>query len=1090
MAIFPGSAIPSAASDYTIDQSLRFDDGDSAYLSRTWPSDGNNKTWTWSCWIKRGNSTFQKLFDSATASQNSYFTTLSFNGDQLEFYNKTSSGVTVLSSQVFRDPSAWYHIMLVYDSTQSTDTNRTKIYVNGSLITLTGTYVSEDQVSYMCDDSKQIDLFRRVSDGGSSYFDGYAAELNFIDGLALTPSDLGETDSATNQWKPIEYTGTYGTNGFYQKYSVSELTCDYLIVGGGARGDQDYGAWGGGGGGVQTDTDEALSLGTYAVVVGATSTGAGNNSSFNSVTANGGAEGTGQPGTGGASGAPQSNAGGTGHSASYAETGGAGGGAGAVGGNSDPSTSGGVGGVGVANDFHTGSDIMYGAGGSGGGTRDSSGGAAADGGGSGGNNSSAGTSPPANRGGGGGGNNSGTQQSGAAGVVVIRYKSSSQLATGGTVTSYTSGDDTYQVHTFTSNGSFVYDGGIGSDSSGNNNNFTIHNLVATDVVKDTPTNNFCTWNLISGNGSSLSEGNLKGVGQLGATKSLGWMGTIAPESGKWYWEVYCVTIGWEQWIGVMALSDPNVPKIAGQDYNLYANLGAYSYYPNGTKIEGDGFASGSTSSSYGNTWTNGDLIGIALDLDNGAIYFSKNGTWQNSGDPTSGASKTGAAFTSFTGNYVPFASGYRFHDGTESIWIANFGQDSSFAGVKTAQGNQDDNEVGDFYYDVPAGFLSMCASNFSDPSIKLPGDNFNTLLYSGDGATSRSLTGVGFEPGFTWIKSRTTGYDNQVFDVARGVSAGTQSQLSPNLPASAPSSANGNVKSFDSDGFSIEDGTSGGAPAGGTNASGESYASWSWKAGGTPTADNSAGAGATPTAGSVKIDGSNLGSALAGSIAATRLSANTTNGFSIVEYVGTGSGATIAHGLSVAPELFIIKKLTAGAWPVGSTVMGMNKYMQLNTDAAEATDTGTWNNTSPTASVWSIGADSGTNENTYSYIAYLFHSVEGYSKVGSYTGNGTAGSGEFDGTFVYTGFLPAWVMLKRYDDSQSWWMFDDKRNAYNTMNNSLRADTTSTTNTNYWLDMVSNGFKLRESSAAINFSTGEYLYMAFSHSPFKYANAR
>ncbi len=908
---------------------------------------------------------------------------------------------------------------------------------------------------------------------GDDCLDCYVAEFHMVDGQALAASDFGETDSDTNQWVPKEYTGTYGDEGFYLKFSVSELTCDYLIVGGGARGDQDYGAWGGGGGGVQTDTDVALSAGTYSVVVGATSTGAGNNSSFNSVTANGGAEGTGQPGTGGASGAPQSNAGGTGHSASYAETGGAGGGAGAVGGNSVPSTSGGVGGVGIANDFHTGSNIMYGAGGSGGGTRDSSGGAAADGGGSGGNNSSAGTSPPANRGGGGGGNNSGSQQSGAAGVVVIRYKSSSQLATGGTVTSYTSGDDTYQVHTFTSNGSFVYDGGIGSDSSGNNNNFTVNNLVATDVVKDTPSNNFCTWNLISGNGSSLSEGNLKANGQLGATKSLGWMGTIAPESGKWYWEVYCVTQGYEQWTGVLALSDPEVASIPTRALNLYFGLGAYSYYMGGTKIEGGGFGVTNTSSAYGNSWTNGDIIGIALDLDNGAIYFSKNGTWQNSGDPTSGASKTGAAFTSFSGRYAAFGSGYRFHDGTESIWTGNWGQDSSFAGAKTAQGNADGNGIGDFYYAVPSGYLALCTSNFSDPSIKLPGDHFNTVLYTGNGST-QSITGVGFQPDTVWIKDRTTAESHMLYDAVRGA----EETIMPNQTA-AEFNTGDRLSSFDSDGFSLGDNDA-------VNKNTDAIVSWNWLAGTAPTADNSAGAGATPTAGSVKIDGSNLGSALAGSIAATRLSANTTNGFSIITWAGNGSSnSTIAHGLTQVPELFISKALNNATdyWAVYAKPLGQG-YLALNDPGAYSSGDDRWGTNAPTASVMNLGYAGSTNTSLRDYVGYCFHSVEGYSKVGSYEGNGDA-----DGAFIYTGFRPAMVMVKDVDSSGNWVLFDDKREGYNVDNDQLYPNDTLVESTNDYVDIVSNGFKFRSNATTVN--TGEtYLFYAISAYPFKYANAR
>jgi len=220
--------------------------------------------------------------------------------------------------------------------------------------------------------------------------------------------------------------GSYSVNTFTSNDDFvppTTGTISYMIVGGGGGGGQNYGAAGGGGGGVQVTASASIAAGTFAVVVGATSSagGAGNNSSFNSVTANGGAAGGGYAGTGGTSGAPQSNAGGGGHIVGHGETGGGGGGAGATGASSNPGSHGGAGGAGIDNDYHTGSNIKYGAGGSGGGARDTSGAGATDGGGSGGNNSSAGTSPPASRGGGGGGNNDGAQQSGASGVVVIRY---------------------------------------------------------------------------------------------------------------------------------------------------------------------------------------------------------------------------------------------------------------------------------------------------------------------------------------------------------------------------------------------------------------------------------------------------------------------------------------------------------------------------------------------------------------------------------------------------------------------------------------------------------------------------------------------
>ena len=237
----------------------------------------------------------------------------------------------------------------------------------------------------------------------------------------------------------------------------------------------------------------------------------------------------------------------------------------------------------------------------------------------------------------------------------------------------------------------------------------------------------------------------------------------------------------------------------------------------------------------------------------------------------------------------------------------------------------------------------------------------------------------------------------------------------------------------------------------------------------------------------MKIDGSNLGSALAGSIAATRLSANTTSGFSIIAYDGNNtSGATVGHGLSETPELIIIKNLEASVdWIVYSEPVGPTKGLQLNGTGDAYDYAAYFNDTAPTASVFSLGDYSGVNA-VEDMIAYAFHSVEGYSKVGSYTGNGNA-----DGTFVYTGFIPAYLMIKRTDSAKSWFIHDDKRSTYNVIDGeTVKADTNGAevSDTGMAADFDSNGFKLR--TADDGYNDGTYLYLAFAKSPFKYANAR
>jgi len=302
-----------------------------------------------------------------------------------------------------------------------------------------------------------------------------------------------------------------------------------------------------------------------------------------------------------------------------------------------------------------------------------------------------------------------------------------------------------------------------------------------------------------------------------------------------------------------------------------------------------------------------------------------------------------------------------------------------------------------------------------------------------------------------------------VFDSVRGVSAGTQSQISTNLTAAVPSSTNGNIKSFDSDGFSVEDGTSGGAPRSATNLSGTNYVSWNWKAGGTGVSNTD------------------------GTITST-VSANPTAGFSIVKYTGNATaGATVGHGLSQAPELTILRNYTViHDWQTYAEPIGNTKYLSINSTSGESTSSTRWNNTTPSASVITLGNSNPVNENTKDIIIYCFHSVEGYSKIGSFVGNGLA-----SGTFIYTGFRPAWVVIKKSSASgDDWYQFDSKREPYNFVDKRLVPNGTQTEGSGNPIDFLSNGIKIRDSSSSFNGSNTTMIYMAFAESPFKTSNAR
>jgi hypothetical protein len=473
---------------------------------------------------------------------------------------------------------------------------------------------------------------------------------------------------------------------------------------------------------------------------------------------------------------------------------------------------------------------------------------------------------------------------------------------------------------------------------------------------------------------------------------------------------------------------------------------------------------------------------MALDPASGKFWIGLNGTWHGSGDPGAGTNQFGTLanidhlFTAESHCYT-----------TTDINIFNFGQDSSFAGNLTAQGNQDDNEIGDFYYDVPDGFLALCTSNLEDPEIADPTTKFNTVLYTGDGTAigsgGQAITGVGFSPELIWIKQRSGTEPNNLTDVVRGATTWWESHSYEEDQTNVEM-----VSTFDSDGFTVGDQSR-------VNEDTETYVAWNWLAGGIPTTDNVASAGATPTAGSVKINGSNLGSALAGNEPAQKISANTETGFSMVLYDGTAAAnTTFAHGLSQAPELIITKNLVQGSdgnanpavlappFSTGTT----HERLLLDSNAASYREANYWSDTDPTASVFTVGQANATNKSGSHYMmAYCFHSVEGYSKIGNYEGNGNA-----DGTFIYLGFSPAFFLAKPIDTTGNWLIFDNKRATYNGVSDrqypNLRSE--DGTSTGVIIDFLSNGIKHRTSGDINGAST--MMYMAFAENPFKTSNAQ
>ena len=534
--------------------------------------------------------------------------------------------------------------------------------------------------------------------------------------------------------------------------------------------------------------------------------------------------------------------------------------------------------------------------------------------------------------------------------------------------------------------------------------------------------NYCTGNPTDKDSNfTFSNGNLQTTSSSGNTQGRCSIGVV---SGKWYFELTGISATSSGGSGVgVERSDVLVGNTSTSNVTYY-------YHTSGNKYDA------STSSAYGSTWTDNDVIGVALDLDNGAIYFSKNGTWQNSGVPTSGSSKTGAAFTvGFSGyTWMPL-----IRHGVSATCALNFGQRP-------------------FAYTAPSGFKALCTQNLSTPTIGATsttqaGKYMNIVLYTGTGS-SQSITGVGFQPDWVWIKGRSGATDHGLYDAVRGV----QKQIESNNTDAETTETTG-LTAFGSDGFTV------GALAQ-LNTSSATYVGWNWNAG---------GSNATNTSGTIT----------------STVRANTTTGFSIVTYTGTGTVGTIGHGLGVKPSFIIFKVRSNGTygWYCYHTSINATNHLVLNTTAGSSSSSFLFNDTEPTSTVMTVGTSVGTNQSSQTFVAYCFAAVAGYSAFGSYTANGST-----DGPFVYTGFRPRFIMTKKTNSTSSWAMIDTSQNPYNQATSYLLANSSSAsvggTSAN-GLDALSNGFKLRSIDNSLNETNGDtYIYAAFAESPFKYSLAR
>ena len=1142
---------------HLLDQSLKFDDGLSQRLTRTPASAGNRRTFTFSCWVKRSlTSSGDHVLYSAGADAQNRFQIWIDSSDRLAVYQNTSNSdqIYVYTTAKFRDPSAWYNVVVTVDTTDGTAGNRIVLSVNGTSYAYTSTTTPTQNLDTHMNNTVAHAI------GGSSYsavslLDGYIAEVNAIDGAALTAASFGETKNGI--WIPKDTSGlTFGTNGFHLTFKddvVSEGFNTVTYTGTGAAqsvsgvgfepsliwvkrrdsssyGNKLYDAVRGFSqeltvdatdgeynlAGRVTGHSDGFDLGTYAGVnesggslvawcweAGGTPTadnsaGAGATPTAGSVKIDGSNLGSALAGTipatrisantargfsivtfegtstagsvaHGLSSAPKwviaKNRDSTTEWPVYHDSANSGGGSylrldttnanasTSIIWTDSPSST--VVNIGTYEYVNRDSMVLY---------------------------CWAEVSGYSKFGSYSGSGSSGKSVTGLgfkpAFLMIKRTDSagswriydntrdvvdprnlllfpsdSSAEATSSTYDLDFDSDgftlDGTNAASNNGSGTYIYmafadtrEAAFFKDVSSNGNHFTPVNLDYRDSVPDVPTNNFATFNSLAVTTSkTLSEGNLKVV-----TPSSGYGSTFAtfaiPSSGKWYFEGL-LQAGTKALIG---LSSYDATKTYFWSESGVTSLGYYA--ENGTL-----YGSQDSGTSYGASYSAGDIIGVAVNADDNEVTFYKNNSTQGT--------------DSFTPDGL-FPMFNDFGNAATATWVANFGQDSSFAGNKsTANSNADGNGHGSFAYAPPSGFLALCSQNLADVDIIDGTDHFNTVLWTGNSSTSRAIS-FGHQTGLAWVKNRT-GYHHRWADVVRGANKHLYSSLT-----NAEGTDTTEIIGFDSDGITV------GNSVAVNGSAANPIVGWSWMADTAFSNDASAtGVGTIDSEGQV----------------------NATAGFAIIKYTGTrgsdggetGTPTTIAHGLGKKPTMVITKRRDGtGSWNVwhqGYQPDATYLNYQLKLESTDASNNAGWQRTDTgfSTTVFCPARYSYDDVSGADYIAYVFTDTEGYCKTGSYVGNGNA-----DGPFVFTGFRVSFLLVRRADGVSHWNLFDDVRHPSNPNDARLYANLSNAEDnpSSYVVDLLSNGFKPRHTGSDLNTSGGTYIYLAFADQPFKFSNAR
>jgi len=584
--------------------------------------------------------------------------------------------------------------------------------------------------------------------------------------------------------------------------------------------------------------------------------------------------------------------------------------------------------------------------------------------------------------------------------------------------------------------------------------YTPVGIEAFRTTADTCKNNFTTLNPLIGAGTALNDNvpNLKDGNLYYDIANQSWtISTIGVSSGKYYAEFMLTggTLGSN--IGVCG---DYYHGVNNEQYHAATGI-SYIRLGNVSAVKKNYNASSAIEESDSNfSYESGCIVSVTIDFDNKEIKYYKNGTLIRTDSTPASYTPVDSAFYFLT---------FRTNDGASPIgsaWsdvTANFGQNPSFSGQTTAGTFTDDSGKGLFKYAPPTGFLALCEDNLPTPAIADPGDYMRTVLYTGS-QTARSIQGLGFKPDLVWIKARSETSSHVLYDSVRGPAIGLFSNRTD-----AEETDSNNLTSFDNNGFSLGTGYS----STGVNGDGRDYVAWCWKAG---------GAAVSNTDGTIT----------------SQVSANQTAGFSIVSYTGTGANATVGHGLNKKPKMVIVKRRDAATnWPIWFEGVSTNtdQVLQLNLTTGSASASTFFNSSNTTTTSFPLGNGGGqTNASGSPHIAYCWAEIEGFSKFGSYVGNGSA-----DGPFCYCGFRPAFVMIKRTDSTGEWWMYDSSRGSTNPNPRMLLANSSGTENedsSSYLLDFLSNGFKWRSGLSASNGNGGSFIFAAFAESPFQTANSK